>query len=764
LVAADLPTLNQSTSGSAGSVANSVTFASTGGAASGTSYNGSTARTIDYSTVGASPLAGSTSLTTVGTITGGTWNGTLISGQYGGTGVNNSGKTITLGGNLTTSGAFATTLTTTAATNVTLPITGTLATLAGAETFTNKTLTSPTFNGTPSLPTGTTGVTQLANDNSTKLATTAFVTSSVSAGAPDATTTATGKVQLAGDLAGINSSALAPVITNSAISTEKLASNAVTTVKIDDNAITTEKIKNGEILNADISSSAAISDTKLATISTIGKVSNSATSASAMTTPNTIVLRNDNGNFKANLITAEGRFDGPLTGNVTGDLTGNVTGNVSGTALNVTGIIASVNGGTGVSNSGKTITLGGNLTTSGAFATTLTTTAATNVTLPISGTLATLTGTETLTNKSLTSPTLVTPTIGVATATSVNKVTITAPTTSATLTIANGKTLTSNNSLIFAGTDATTMTFPSTNATIARTDAAQTFTGTQTFSSTIAGSITGNAATVTTNANLTGDVTSVGNASTVVKINGTSLAGLSTGILKNTTATGVPTIAIAGTDYLAPNGSATSLTGLPLTTGITGTLALANGGTGASTAAGALTNLGAAALASPTFTGTVTIPTLSVSGEAGIGITPTANLHIKAGTATANTAPIKLTAGTNLTTAEAGAIEFDGTNLYFTNASNVRQTIATVSSSLPQDVIDEFSSASGVTGTLTDGKTSFSLSQTPNAKIKVKMLINGIFISTTAYSLNGSTITYTSSNNGSKTIATTDRVQFFYAY
>jgi hypothetical protein len=36
-------------------------------------------------------------------------------------------------------------------------------------------IASPTFTGTPSLPTGTTGVTQAANDNSTKLATTAFV-------------------------------------------------------------------------------------------------------------------------------------------------------------------------------------------------------------------------------------------------------------------------------------------------------------------------------------------------------------------------------------------------------------------------------------------------------------------------------------------------------------------------------------------------------------------------------------------------------------
>jgi len=80
------------------------------------------------------------------------------------------------------------------------------------------------------------------------------------------------------------------------------------------------------------------------------------------------------------------------------------------------------------------------------------------------------------------SPTLVTPVLGVATATTINKVALTAPASSATLTIADGKTLTANHSLTLAGTDSTVMTFPSTNATIARTDAAQTFAGTQTFS------------------------------------------------------------------------------------------------------------------------------------------------------------------------------------------------------------------------------------------------------------------------------------------
>jgi hypothetical protein len=56
---------------------------------------------------------------------------------------------------------------------------------------------------------------------------------------------------------------------------------------------------------------------------------------------------------------------------------------------------------------------------------------------------------------------------------------------------------------------------------------------------------------------LSGDVTTSGsNAVTVTKINGTALSGLATGILKNTTTTGVPSIAVAGTDYAAaPSGT-----------------------------------------------------------------------------------------------------------------------------------------------------------------------------------------------------------------
>ena len=63
----------------------------------------------------------------------GTWNGNVIASQDGGTGVNNAGRTITIGGNLTTFGANNLTLRTTALTDVTLPVSGTLvASLTGS--------------------------------------------------------------------------------------------------------------------------------------------------------------------------------------------------------------------------------------------------------------------------------------------------------------------------------------------------------------------------------------------------------------------------------------------------------------------------------------------------------------------------------------------------------------------------------------------------------------------------------------------------------
>lgn len=75
-----------------------------------------------------------------------------------------------------------------------------------------------------------------------------------------------------------------------------------------------------------------------------------------------------------------------------------------------------------------------------------------------------------------------------------------------------------------------------------------------TVTNAIAGSITGNAATVTTNANLTGDITSSGNATTYNNIvpSAKGGAGSINGILK-ANGSGVTSLAVAGTDYMAPS-------------------------------------------------------------------------------------------------------------------------------------------------------------------------------------------------------------------
>ena len=113
-----------------------------------------------------------------------------------------------------------------------------------------------------------------------------------------------GKIQLAGDLSG---TALIPVIGN--------------------NKINSAKIENASILNEDIATTAAITDTKLANITTAGKVANSATSATPNNTVSTIVARDASGNFTASTIT--GTLSGTATNatNAT-NLTGTTVGSV----------------------------------------------------------------------------------------------------------------------------------------------------------------------------------------------------------------------------------------------------------------------------------------------------------------------------------------------------------------------------------------------------------------------------------------------------
>lgn len=119
-----------------------------------------------------------------------------------------------------------------------------------------------------------------------------------------------------------------------------------------------------------------------------------------------------------------------------------ILSNLVNVAGNVTGILPVLNGGTGVSTS----------------------TGTTNTVLS-------------------NSPTLVTPTLGAATATSINKMAITAPATSSTLAVADGKTFAVSNSLTLAGTDGNTMTFPSGSSTVMTLGSTDSKTGNITMSS-----------------------------------------------------------------------------------------------------------------------------------------------------------------------------------------------------------------------------------------------------------------------------------------
>jgi hypothetical protein len=72
----------------------------------------------------------------------------------------------------------------------------------------------------------------------------------------------------------------------------------------DTGTVTSTMILDGTILNEDINANAGIVDTKLATIATAGKVSNSATTATNANTASAIVARDGSGNFSAGTITA----------------------------------------------------------------------------------------------------------------------------------------------------------------------------------------------------------------------------------------------------------------------------------------------------------------------------------------------------------------------------------------------------------------------------------------------------------------------------
>jgi hypothetical protein len=114
----------------------------------------------------------------------------------------------------------------------------------------------------------------------------------------------TGSLTFEGSSADANETTLAVVnpTADRTITLPDVSGTVVTTG--DTGTVTSTMIANGTIVDADINASAAIVDTKLATISTAGKVANSATTAASANTANAIVSRDASGNFSASTITA----------------------------------------------------------------------------------------------------------------------------------------------------------------------------------------------------------------------------------------------------------------------------------------------------------------------------------------------------------------------------------------------------------------------------------------------------------------------------
>ena len=196
---------------------------------------------------------------------------------------------------------------------------------------------------------------------------------------------------------------------------------------------------------------------------------------------------------------------------------------------------------------------------------------------------------------------------------------------------------------------------------------------------------------------------------------------------------------------------------------------------------------GASPLNSPSFTGTPTAPTAAV----GTNTTQLATTAFVTSAVSTSSGVTSFSAGsTGLTPSSTsnGAVTLAGTltvanggtglnninanSVILGNGSSALQTVApstngnvltsngTTWVSLAPLLIREVADES----TASNSQTSFTLSQSPSSNSKVRMFINGVRISNTAYSVTGTSLTYNPNNNGGYILNFGDRIQFDYYY
>jgi hypothetical protein len=721
----------------------------------------------------------------------------ILPPSYGGTGVDNGSNTLRLGGMLTTVGSDSLTFNISGKTSLNLPtsgklisvesndtisgikifndqkiallgtstgkislsssnasssdyiltlpsITSTIATLTGSEILTNKTLTSPIITSPTGIVKGDIGLSNIDNtsdadkpistlqqaaldlkeavvNKSTNVVTDSasnikypsvkaikkYVDDQVAATTiNDATSSVKGIIKLAGDLSGTGSSADAPLITDSAITTSKIANLNVTTGKLADAAVTTSKLATGSVTDVKI---ASVSASKLT-----GVVSSSNGGAGNL---NGVLQADGNGNVSVASPGTDYATPSQVASNYLPLSGGTLTGSLIGTGISLSGTLSATN-----------VSLPGTLTASGLTYPTSDGTYGQLLSTNGSGSMSWVTGVTS---------------IGSIDASSNSK----------------GATLSSSGVLSLSPADAS-------NGGIV-TAASQTFGGSKTFSATTTISDITDASSTTTGALIVSGGVAIAKNLYVGGL--TDSKAVFTDANKGLTSTGTLGLAQGGTgqttkvaafDALSPmttqgdivyggtSGSGTRLAvgvanrvlksdgsipfwdSVRLSTDVAGILPISKGGTGSSTQNFVDLSTAQTIVGNKTLSGATTFDgNVSISGT---------NILTAGGT----TFPTATgTTGQVLTLSSAGVASWGSAG------------------TAVRDVTDQFTTVTGTIPTQT-----FNLTQTPHANSKVKMYINGIRINNLAYSVSGTTVTYTVATNGSYQIVNGDRVQFDYFY
>lgn len=733
-------------------------------------------------------------------------------------------------------------------------------------------INSPTFTGTPYLPSGSTGVTQSPGNNSTSLATTSFVqTAMANATVADADATTKGKVQLAGDLGG---TAAAPIIAK--LQGATLSSSAPTlgqvlkyngTAWVPDAVVLAEaqtlSLTGTTVTLSGTNSSVTLPAVGDATSSATGKVQLAGDLGGVATSPNVVKIQGIPVSNTAPAIGQVLKYDGTSYVPNSSILAETQVLSLAGSTLSISGTSSSVVIPNATSSTSGMVQLAGDL---GGTATAPSVVKIQGVpvstTVPTTGQVLKYDGINYVPSNSIMTETQTLGLVG-------STLTISGTNSSVVLPIAADATSSTNGILRLAGDLGGTAASPlvakiqgkTVSSTLPTTGQVLKFDGTQwapansvttevqtlslsgstiTLSGTNSSVVIPIAADATTTTNgilrLAGDLGGTGttaaapvisdNAITTVKLasgavtdakfSGTlsvakggtgsatqnfvdlttaqTVAGaktfsgdLAVGASKMTVAAATGNTVIAGTltaggilypntngtsgFVLTSNGSGTATWASVPVSSLSGTVSVANGGTGSTTKNFVDLTTNQLIAGDKTFTGTTAtndlngtngffVSSLGTNGPTSLGSTliVNGNLTLNGTSNAVNNISAGTWNGSTIQVARGGTGAISLTGMLKGNGTfAVSQALINTDYSLVRFVSDEYTIA-------TPGQTTFTLTQTPNVNSTIRLFINGVRISKTALSVSGTTLTYNPTNNGGASLILNDRVQIDYYY